>query len=256
MTSRDQLLRQMREQVHHPATARELIRVLKIPREERATLKRQLTSLVADGALVLVRGNRYGLADRMDLVVGRLEGHPSGFGFVTPERPLEGVQGDVFVAPPNLKEALHGDRVVVRIERHREDGRVEGRIVQILERRNETIVGRFDVDDSGLSFVEPFDKRVLTDIHIPRGAARAAEPGEMVTVAITKWGTPARGPLGRVIEVLGDIDQPGVDTEIILRKHGIPDEHPEEAVAEARRLGDAVKEKDLKGRTDFRDRIV
>ena len=135
MPSRDQLLRQMREQVHHPATARELIRLLKIPREERATLKRQLTSLVSDGALVVVRGNRYGLADRMDLVVGRLDGHPSGFGFVTPERPLDGVQGDVFVAAPNLKEALHGDRVVVRIERHRPDGRVEGRIVQILERR-------------------------------------------------------------------------------------------------------------------------
>ena len=256
MPSRDQLLRQMREHVHHPATARELVRVLKIPREERATLKRQLTSLVSDGTLVLVRGNRYGLADRMDLVVGRLEANRSGFGFVTPERPLEGVHGDVFVAPPNLKEALHGDRVVLRIERHRHDGRVEGRIVQILERRNETIVGRFDVDDSGLSFVEPFDKRVLTDIHIPGGESRDAERGEMVTVEITKWGTPTRGPVGRVIEVLGDIDQPGVDTEIILRKHGIPDEHPEEAVAEARRLGDAVKEKDLKGRHDFRDRIV
>ncbi|MBA3271024.1 MAG: ribonuclease R [Acidobacteria bacterium] len=256
MPSRDQLLRQMRDHVHYPATARELIRVLKVPREERVTLKRQLTSLVGEGALVLVRGNRYGLADRMDLIVGRLETNRSGFGFVTPERALEGVKGDVFVAAHNLKEALHGDRVVVRIERHREDGRVEGRLVQILERGNETIVGRFAVDESGLSFVEPFDKRVLTDVHIPRGDARDAEPGEMVTVEITKWGTPTRGPVGRVVEVLGDIDAPGVDTEIILRKHGIPDEHAEEAVTEARRLGDAVREKDVKGRTDFRNRVI
>jgi ribonuclease R len=242
----------MREQVHHPATARELIRTLKIPREERVAFKRHLKSLVADGALVVVRGNRYGLADRMDLIVGRLQSHPQGFGFVTPERPLEDAKGDVFIAAPNFKEALHGDRVVVRIEAHRADGRVEGRIVQILERRSQTIVGRYDVDDSGLGFVVPFDRRVLTDVYVPRGETREAEPGDMVTVEITRWPTPARGPLGRVVEVLGGIDEPGVDTEIILRKHGIPDEHGDEAVQEAQRLGSAVKERDIRSRTDFR----
>jgi ribonuclease R len=256
MPSREQLLRHIREEVHHPATARELIRVLKIPREERTTFKRHLKSLVNDGSLVLVRGSRYGLADRMDLIIGRLETHPAGYGFVTPERHVENVQGDVFVAAPNLKEALHGDRVVVRVERHGRDGRVEGRIVQILERRNETLVGRFELDESGLSFVQPFDKRVLTDIHIPRGETGDAEAGEMVTVEITKWGTPARGPIGRVVEVLGHIDDPGVDTEIILRKHGIPDAHSDEAIDEARRLGTEVKERDIKGRTDFRDLVT
>jgi ribonuclease R len=256
MPSRDLLLRQMREQVHHPATTRELLRELKIPREERASFKRHLTSLVADGALVVVGGNRYGLADRMDLIVGRLEGHPSGFAFVTPERHPEGLQGDIFVAAPNLKEALHGDRVVVRIERYRADGRAEGRIVQILERRAQTVVGRYDVDASGLGFVVPFDRRLVADVQIPRGDSKSAEPGDMVTVEVTRWPTPARGPMGRIIEVLGGIDEPGVDTEIILRKHGIPDEHSEEAVAEAQRLGTLVKERDLKGRTDFRDRVI
>ena len=256
MRSRDQLLRQIRELVHHPATARELMRLLDVAREERTTFKRQLKSLVGEGALVLVRGNRYGLADRMDLVVGRLDAHPSGYGFVTPERPIDGVKGDVYISAANLQEALHGDRVVVRIERHRDDGRAEGRIVQVLERRHETLVGRFVADDSGLMYVQPFDKRVLTDIHIPRGQEAGAEPGEMVTVEVTKWGTATRGPVGRITEVLGDIDEPGVDTEIILRKHGIPDAHAEEAVAEARRIGGVVKERDQKGRTDFRDRIV
>jgi ribonuclease R len=256
MHSRDQLLRRMREQVHHPATARELIRVLDIPREERASFKRHLKSLASEGALVLVRGNRYGLADRMDLIVGRLEAHPAGYGFVTPERHPEDIRGDVFVSAPNLKEALHGDRVVVRVERHSADGRAEGRIVEILERRNQTIVGRFVRDDSGLTFVQPFDKRVLADVYVPQDAAASAEPGEIVTVEVTKWGTPTRGPVGRVTEVLGDIDDPGVDIEIILRKYGIVDEHSEAAVTEARRLGTAVKERDLKGRTDFRDRFV
>jgi len=254
--SRDELLRQLREHVHHPATARELIRVLGITQDSRTTFKRQLKSLVSDGAIVVVRGNRYGLADRMDLVIGRLEAHPSGFGFVTPERHVDGVQGDVFVAAPNLKEALHGDRVVVRIERHRPDGRVEGRIVQVLERRSQTVVGRFDLDGTGVGFVVPFDRRVLADVHIPRGERRNAEPGDMVTVDVTQWPTPARGPIGRIIEVLGGIDEPGVDVEIILRKHAIPDEHSAAAIEEARRLGATVKQRDIAGRTDFRDRVV
>ena len=256
MPSRDALLRQMRDEVHHPATARELIRILRLPREERAAFKRHLRSLVADGSLVLVRGNRYGLADRMDLVAGRLDAHPSGFGFVTPDRAQEGVQGDIYIAAPNVAEAMHGDRVVVRIERHGTGGRAEGRIVQVLERRAQTVVGRFDVDDAGFGFVQPFDRRLVAEVQIARGETRDAEPGEMVTVEITRWPTPSRGPLGRIVRVLGNIDEPGVDTEIILQKHAIPDEHPPEAIEEARRLGSAIKERDLKGRTDFRDRVV
>jgi ribonuclease R len=254
--SRDQLLRAMRERIHHPATARELVTVLKIPREERSALKRLLRSLVADGEIVEVSGNRYGLADRMDLVVGRLEANPSGFAFVTPERPIEGAKGDIYIAAANVKEALHGDRVVVRIEQHRPDGRVEGRIVRVLERRAQTIVGRYDLDGAGLGFVLPFDRRVNADVYVPRGEAAAASPGDMVTVEITRWPTSSRGPRGRVVEVLGAIDQPGVDTEIILRKHAIPDEHGAESIEEARRIGAVVKERDIRGRTDFRDRIV
>ena len=230
--------------------------MLRIHKSQRATIKRLLRQLVEDGALVQVRGNRFGLPDQMDLVVGRLEGHASGFAFVTPERRIEGMKGDIYVASPNLKEALHGDRVVVRVERHRDDGRVEGRVVQVLERRNQTVVGRFERDSSGLSYVVPFDRRVATDIQVPRGETRDAEPGEMVTVEITRWPTATRGPLGRILEVLGDIDDPGVDTEIILRKHNIPDEHGPDAVAEAKRLGTAVHDRDIHGRTDFRDRIV
>src|SRR5215211_2831320 len=108
----------MRQRVSHPATPRELLRALKIPREERVRFKRNLRMLVDDGSLIEIKGNRYGLPDRMDLVVGKLDGHPSGFGFVAPERPVEGLTRDIYVAQHNLAEALHGDRVVVRIERY------------------------------------------------------------------------------------------------------------------------------------------
>ena len=246
----------MRERVPHPATPRELLRVLRIPRDERVAFKRNLRNLVNDGALIEIKGNRVGLPDRMDLVVGTLDGHSSGIGFVAPERPIEGLKKDIYIAAHNMKEALHGDRVVVRIERYREDGRAEGKIVQVLERGATTVVGRYEIDASGLGFVAPFDRRLTTDVVIPRGEALDAEPGEMVTVEVTRWPTPTRGPAGRIVEVLGDINDPGVDTEIILRKYNITDEHPAEAVEEARRIGTAVRQKDIAGRIDFRDRKV
>jgi ribonuclease R len=251
MLNHEQLLKLIREKVEHPATPRELLQRLKIPREQRATFKRLLKDLVASGSLVQTRGNRFGVPDLMNLVVGRITTNPRGFGFVVPDRAVENASGDIYVAGSNLNQAMHGDRVVARIERITDRG-VEGRIVRILERAAATTVGRYDVDDGGMGFVVPFDRRLIMDVQIPPGEQKDAEPGDMVTVEITRWPTPARGPLGRVQEVLGSIDEPGVDTEIIIRKHGIPDEHSEEAVQEARRLGTEVREKDLRDRTDFR----
>ena len=259
MYSRDQVLALMRERVHHPAGMRELLQTLKIPRDDRTSFKRHIKTLVASGDLIQIRGHRFGLPEKMDLYVGRLQTHPAGYGFVTPERPLE-AGGDIYISGPHLNEAMHGDRVVVRIERIKEGGRAEGRIIRILERRNETIVGRYDRDDAsrgesrghGMGYVVPFDRRVLMDIFIPPGQEGGASPGDMVVVELTRWPTATRGAIGHVAEVLGDIDAPGVDTEIIIRKFGIPDAHSDEAVTEALRLGGSVSERDLRGRTDFR----
>jgi ribonuclease R len=265
MFSRDQLLALMRERVHHPAGMRELLQVLKIPRDERTSFKRHVKSLVSSGDLIQIRGHRFGLPEKMDLYVGRLQTHPGGYGFVTPERPLES-GGDIYISGPHLNEAMHGDRVVVRIERIKDGGRAEGRIVRILERANEAIVGRYDRGDpggsrdlsrarsrdGGMGYVVPFDRRVLMDIFIPPGQEGGADAGDMVIVELTRWPTQTRGAVGRVADVLGDIDAPGVDTEIIIRKWGIPDAHSAEAIAEATRLGGSVAERDIRGRTDFR----
>ena len=241
----------MRERVHHPAAMRELLQILKIPRDERTSFKRHIKSLVGSGDLIQIRGQRFGLPEKMDLFVGRLQTHPAGYGFVTPERPLEN-GGDIYISPQFMNEAMHGDRVVVRIERIKEGGRAEGRVIRILERANEWIVGRYDRDENGMGYVVPFDRRVLMDIFIPPGQEGGADPGVMVTVELTRWPTSTRNAIGRVAEVLGDIDAPGVDTEIIIRKYGIPDAHSPEAVAEAVRMGTSVSERDIKGRTDFR----
>src|SRR5260221_3806395 len=146
MFSRDHVLALMRERVHHPATMRELLQVLKVPRDERTSFKRHVKSLVASGDLMQIRGNRFGLPEKMDLFVGRLQTHPGGYGFVVPERPLDN-GGDIYISGPLLNEAMHGDRVVARIERIKEDGRVEGRVIRILERANSWIVGPYDRGD-------------------------------------------------------------------------------------------------------------
>ena len=211
MLNHEQLLKLIGDKLDHPATPRELLQRLKIPRDQRPAVKRLLGDLVTSGALVQTRGDRYGIPDRMNLVVGRMVTHPRGFGFVIPDKPLEEVKGDLYIAGSNLNQAMHGDRVVARIERVA-DNRAEGRIVRILERGSATVVGRFDVDASGIGFVVPFDRRLIMDVQIPSGESLTARAGDMVVVEITRWPTPARGPLGRVTEVLGDVDEPGVDT--------------------------------------------
>src|SRR5262245_961673 len=251
MFSRDHVLDLMRERVHHPAGMRELLQVLKVPREERTTFKRHITSLVSSGDLIQIRGQRFGLPEKMDLYVGRLQTHPAGYGFVTPERPLDG-GGDIYISGPLLNEAMHGDRVVVRIERFKEGGRAEGRVIRSIERRQTSIVGCYARDEIGMGYVAPVDLRVLMDIVVPPGQERGASPGEMVVVELTRWPTATRGAIGHVAEVLGDIDAPGVDTEIIIRKYGIPDAQSDEAVTEAVRIGGAGATRDIRSRTTTR----
>jgi ribonuclease R len=256
MLSRDQVLELMRERVHHPAAMRELLQLLKIAKDDRPPFKRHIAALVRSGDLIQIRGQRFGLPEKMDLYAGRLQTHPAGYGFVTPDRPLESGGGDIYISGALMNDAMHGDRVVVRIERIKEGGKAEGRVIRILQRANESIVGRYDRDDHGMGYVVPFDRKILTDIAVPAGQEKGAAPGLMVIVELTKWPTANRGAVGRVVDVLGDIDAPGVDTEIIIRKWGIPDAHSPQSVAEAVHLGGTVSEKDIRGRTDFRNVVT
>lgn len=254
--SPDELLQRIRERVTHPSTVKELMRALKLPKAEAPGIRRALKTLVDRGALIETRGRHFGVPELMDLAPGRITVHPNGFGFVKLDHPIDTVSGDVYVAGHNLHEAMHGDRVLVRVERHGRDGRAEGRIVRILERSATTTVGRFDREAQGVQYVTPFDKRLLMDVQIPEGEERQAEPGQMVVVEILRWPIHGRPALGRVVEIIGALDQPGVDTQIIIRKHGIPDRHSEESIAEARRLGVEIDPKDIAGRTDFRGDVV
>lgn len=248
----EQLFVAIRERLDHPATLKEIQKVLQVSDRTRAAFKRQIKALVDRGDLIKIRGNRYGVSDQMNLVVGRVQIHPRGFAFVVPERPLSAFDVDVYVSGVNLGQAMHGDRVVTRIERYKEGGRAEGRILRVLDRKAKKLVGKYEVDPSGFCYVVPFDRRFVMNIEIPHDKNGGAVSGDMVTVTLTRWPTSARGPLGSIVRVLGPIDKSGVDTELIIQKYGIPDLHSKAAVAEARKFGDSVRKRDFKARTDFR----
>ncbi len=250
MLTPEALLSRLRESGILPATPREILRRLKTPKEHRVSLKRHLRSLAQAGHLVELRGQRLGLPDGDDAARGRFTMHPSGFGFVTPDA-SRGREDDIFIPPHAIGEAMHGDRVLAVADRQTPRG-LEGRIVRVLARGQQALVGRYEEDGRGRGHVVPFDPRVKDPIEVAPGRAMEAEPGEMVVATITRWPTPLTGAAGEVTKVLGPVDAPGVDTEVIIHKYGLPDAHSDEAVAEALRCGDAVREEDLAGRTDFR----
>ena len=211
-----------------------------------------------------------------NLVSGRIVAHRDGYAFLVPDSPMPRVEGDLFIGRDGLGDAMHGDRVLARIERRRADGRAEGRVVQIVEREHPTIVGLFRYGPHG-NVVLPYDMRILHEVVIPPGAeltpelrekagaagggggARREQPnalsgtgwrgGECGATRFPKGGL---APAGRVIEILGRPGEIGVDVEIIIRKHHLPNIFPEEVQQEARATQPQVAESDLAGRRDFR----
>ena len=188
MPPTDTLLSRIRAAVDHPASVAELVKVLRIPRDERPSLRRQLKQLVASGALVETRGGHYGVPERMDLVVGRLSMSQNGFGFVHPDRAADGVPHEVYVSGIHLNEAMHGDRVLARIERRDTGERPEGRVLRVMERAQSSLVGRYEIDAAGLRFVVPLDRRVTMDVIVREGKSGRRSQG--------RW-SPSRSPAGR-----------------------------------------------------------
>ncbi|WP_374662228.1 ribonuclease R [Inhella sp.] len=179
---------------------------------------------------------------------GILQGHRDGHGFV-----LNDAGGaDVFIPGNEMRAALHGDRVRVRVVRLDKKGRPEGRIVDIEERRPRPLIGRL-LFEGGVWLVAPEDKRVTQDILIPKGGVAQARPGQVVAVELTEPPALYAQPVGRITEVLGDIDDPGLEIEIAVRKYEVPHEFSAAAVAQAAKLPEQIRAVDLKGRVDLRD---
>jgi len=164
-----------------PLLLKEILRRLGLEKEQRHRVREYLKDLADEGKVVRIRGNRYGLASKMNLIVGRVKAHPDGYGFVIPE--AEGEE-DIFISSRNLKEAMHGDRVVARVESIRRKGK-EGSVIRILERKTRKVVGKF-MRAKNYSYVLPEDERILQEVFIPEGETKRARPNQIVVEEITQ----------------------------------------------------------------------
>jgi ribonuclease R len=188
------------------------------------------------------------LSTKLDFVAGKVSGHRDGFGFLLRD---EGGP-DIFLSPREMQKVLHGDRVLVRITGTDTRGRPEGTIVEVTERRTNLLVGRL-VSERGVTLVVPEDQRIKHDILIPPTDVMTARPGQVVSVEILEQPSRYSQPIGRVVEILGQVGDPGMEIEIAVRKFDVPHEFSDEALADAQTLPDEVRFEDLAGRVDLRD---
>jgi len=184
----------------------------------------------------------------LEEIEGQVQGHRDGHGFLL----RDDGEPDIYLPANEMRAVLHKDRVKVRIVRLDRKGRPEGRVVEILERPEQPIIGRL-LQESGIWLVAPEDKRYGQDVIIPKGATGAAKPGQVVVVELTEPPALYGQPVGRVTEVLGEIDDPGMEIEIAVRKYSVPHEFSEACLEQAKGLPDKVRAQDRKGRVDLRD---
>jgi ribonuclease R len=210
-------------------------------------LRRRLNAMTRDGQLVRNRRGCYALADRFDLVAGRVIGHPDGFGFLVTDD--EG--DDVFLSARQMHALFHGDRALVRISGLDRRGRREGSVVEVLKRNTRHVVGRFFIE-RGVQFVSPDSKRLPQEIAVPSGEDNGAEHGQIVTVEIIEQPGKRSPPVGRVVEVLGDHMAPGMEIDIAIRSHEVPQAWPDAVEQEIEVFGDKVPAGAKRGREDLR----
>ncbi|WP_446715590.1 ribonuclease R [Bacillus sp. OTU530] len=243
----------MKEEAYKPLTVQELEEAFGI--EEAADFKEFVKALVLmeeKGLVVRTRSNRYGLPEKMNLLKGKLTGHSRGFAFVVPE---EKGQDDIFIPPTELNGALHGDTVLARINSETSGSRKEGTIVRIIERGTKQLVGTY-TESKNFGFVIPDDKRIISDIFIPKNVAMGAVEGHKVVVKITAYPQDRMSAEGEVIQILGHKNDPGVDILSVIHKHGLPMMFPADVLDQANNVPDTIDPKDLENRRDLRNEVI
>ena len=229
-----------------PLAAADLARLLDVSADEFFLFERRLRAMERDGQVLRNRRDAFILPDKANLIAGRISGHADGFGFLIRD---DKAGPDLFLGPKDMREVLHGDRVLARVVGTDRRGRPEGRVVEILERANQRVVGRVRVEH-GVFTVAPEDRRLAQDILVTPGGKKAQE-GQIVTVELIEQPSRHSQPIGRIVEVLGNYADDGMEIEIALRKHAMPFEFSPEVKAEARKLPRKVRKLDRKGREDL-----
>jgi ribonuclease R len=264
MRELDPFLEREREQYEHPLPSREFILqmlegqgaplaeeelcgLLQIKPHEAELFSRRLRAMERDGQIMRNRKGALCVVDKLDLIKGKVQGHPDGFGFVIPE---DG-SADLLLSAKEMHKVLHGDTVMVRVAGTDRRGRREAKIVEVLEYANQRLVGRLYVDH-GIQFVVAENRRISQDILVAPGGSGGAKSGQVVVLEILQQPSKHAQPIGRIVEILGNYADPGMEIEIALRKHDLPYEFPKDAEQQAKRFAPEVSPADYAGREDVR----
>jgi len=246
LPSREYILAILKEQ-GVPVTEPELSSLLGVRGEESVPFARRLAAMEREGQIMRNRREAICVVEKLDLIAGRVQGHPDGFGFLV--RDDKGP--DMFLGPDEMRKVLHGDRVMARIAGMDRRGRPEGKIAEILERAKTSHVGRLQ-NRHGVYFVVAEDKRISQEFLVPQDQVGDARAGQVVTVELIAQPARHSQPVARVVEVLGDYGDPGMEIEIALRKHSLPHVFPNEVEKLAAKYTPEVSAHDCKGRLDLR----
>jgi len=257
---REQVLALLARKDYRPLNKVDMARELRLAASERVVLRKTLRQLERAGEIARIRKNRYVLPAEADLVTGKLSIHQVGYGFLSPETPGE---PDVFIAAENIGTAMHGDRVVARISPDTPYGRIkgrrEGRVIRILERAHDTIVGTLQRSQN-FYYVVPDDPRFVHDIYVHPDRDQRQQPsanvGDKVVVRLDAWESRHVNPEGEIIEVLGAASAPGVDVLSIIRKFHLRAEFPKDVLNQAERISEQIVARQLEGREDLRKEFV
>jgi ribonuclease R len=244
--SREEILGILRTAAE-PQDVHSIAAALDVKPEELDGLTRRLNAMERDGQIRPTRNGHYQLAHQPNFIEGRVAGHREGYGFLIPDDGSE----DIFLPEKEMQKVLNGDRVQVRIIGTDRRGRPEGTIVEVVERANTHVIGRL-LNENGVWIVAPEDKRIGQDILLS-GSPGKAKAGQVVSVELIEQPSRYTQPVGKIVEVLGDIDDPGMEIEIAVRKYGVPHEFSEAARKQAAKLPSEVRDTDLADRVDLRD---
>jgi ribonuclease R len=266
----EQILALLGSANYRPLDKSELAKALGRKSGVRMGLNQALRDLERAGEIARIRKNRYVLPPTADLITGKLHIHQAGYGFLISEKPGE---PDIFIAAENTGTAMHGDRVVARISRDAPHGRIkgrrEGRVIRILERAHDTIVGTLQ-HSRNFYYVVPDDPRLVHDVYVQpprdrpsptsaglrRGKQTAATVGDKVVVRLEAWESRHVNPDGEIIEVLGPASAPGVDMLSIIRKYHLPTEFPRDVLQQANGISEKIDARQIDGREDLRNEFI
>lgn len=249
LPSRELILTTMSDQ-GVPLSIEQLYLLLDISDGEREVFNKRLNAMEREGQVIKNRKGALCIADKLDLIAGVIQGHPDGFGFLIPDDKTK--SEDLFLSPKEMSQVMHGDRAMVRMSGLDRRGRPEGKIVEVLERRTQRLVGRV-IRTAGVTIVAAEDKRINLDILIPYHLDMQAKPGQVVMVELTEQPSSHAQPMGKVVEILGNYADSGMEIEIALRKHNLPHQFTAEAVKLAESYPKLVQPEDYKGRIDCRE---